>query len=123
MTPNYQNEARERAAAVQFSSLEWWVTGGWSVPDYVASTEVLDLSTGPFFSLDVELPENMWSHNLVAINDSHVVALGGGVPNDQVYLYDRFGVENCTINYEFLVIAKDYCNPGLCCLHCQSRES
>ena len=86
----------EEAAGVLMRNDEiWWLTGGrlGSGTTYTAATEILDATdSGPmtFESFD-PLPDSACFHNVVAINDSAVFFLDGGLAGeyyDKAWIYD-----------------------------------
>lgn len=86
------NFPRYASAAAQFADTGlWWITGGYLFidgPVYLRSTELYDSSTETFTNY-VDLPEGLSFHNLVNINSTHMVVLGGPVPSADVYMFDR----------------------------------
>lgn len=69
----------------------WWVTGG--LTEYgisLDSSEEYHGTSGIFLG-GRDLPKEMDSHNLVNVNSSDMVALGGQYPgSDEVFLYSRY---------------------------------
>ncbi len=82
------NEADHDSAAAMFEGDDeiWWVTGGNHSP---SSTEFFSVSNNNF-TYTVDLPKNMYYHNLVNVNHTHMVLLGGYYPSDEVYTIDRY---------------------------------
>ncbi len=81
------NEDRNEFASAMFEDDDdiWWVTGGIHSP---FSTEFFSVSKNSF-TYSVELPKKMYQHNLVNVNQTHMVLLGGQIPSDEVYIIDR----------------------------------
>ena len=73
----------------------WWITGG-NDGDDLNSTEVFDVNENSF-SYGVNLPKNMHGHNLVNVNNTHMVLLGGHKTSDEVYIIDR--LSRCVYKY------------------------
>ncbi len=65
----------------------WWVTGGLN-GNFLSTTEVFHVNSNSF-SYGVSLPEPLDVHNLVNVNNTHMVVLGGYYPSDQIYIIDR----------------------------------
>ncbi|CAM6053940.1 unnamed protein product [Sphagnum tenellum] len=72
---------RSSAAAVQLSPTQWWVTGGRSShtpPNYNVYTMSTELFTiGEGFKQYTNLPRGSVMHNLVKVNSTHVMLVGG----------------------------------------------
>ncbi|CAM6054068.1 unnamed protein product [Sphagnum tenellum] len=66
---------RTYAAAVKLSSTKWWITGGSPGSGPVRSTEIFTVGEG--FSSFVDLPAINAYHNLVTVNSTHVILVGG----------------------------------------------
>lgn len=83
------NEIRHMAAAAMFEVDEenWWVTGGSRNGD-LRSTEVFNVRDRTF-SYGVDLPTGMRYHNLVNVNHTHMVVLGGDIYSDDIFIIDR----------------------------------
>ena len=62
----------------------WFVTGG---NDSLA-TEVYNVN-GNSFEFSVDLPKTMRYHNLVNVNETHMVVLGGNEISDEVFIMER----------------------------------
>ena len=80
-------EAKGSMASVQLTPDIWWITGGQggdSDPEF-NTTEVYSNSNGHFTSY-VNLPRPASFHNLVAINETHFVFLGGNWINSNVII-------------------------------------
>ena len=86
------NEARNQAAAAMFENDDdvWWITGGWD-SQTLKTTEITD-GKGGNFSSAVDLPRRMFYHNLVSVNNTHMVVLGGFAQSDSVSIFNRFGI-------------------------------
>ncbi len=84
------SEARYVAGAAKFgTSGLWWVTGGYNDDDLqLQSTELYDADTMTFAPY-VDLPRPVAYHNLVNINDTHMIMLGGDDFSHDVHLFDR----------------------------------
>lgn len=81
-------EDRDDAASAQFGSTGfWWVTGGETI-----STELYDDTTRQFYSY-VDLPKTMSYHNMVNINDTHTVILGGAYTSGDIFIFSRETLE------------------------------
>ena len=80
------NVERCVAASINLNDTKWWVTGGGPA---INSTEVFDESSELFFSSD-DLPngDNRY-HNLVRINASHIMYLGGFPYHSDTYYYNQ----------------------------------
>ncbi len=65
------------------------MTGGQDV-DFtnMRTTEIYNKTTRQFASY-VDLPKRAAHHNLVAVNETHVVILAGSLPTDEVFIFDR----------------------------------
>ena len=76
---------REYAAAIMWEGDDhiWWITGGYNYYNYhLRSTESFDvLDDG--FSRDILLPKEMHNHNLINVNATHTVLLGGNDESDE----------------------------------------
>ena len=68
-------ENRTEAAAVQMTSNTWWVTGGSNGSSLLATTEMFTAGQG--FAPYVDLPQPKYYHNLVKVNETHIMLLGG----------------------------------------------
>jgi len=80
-------EARYAAAAVLLSDTQWWVTGGHdNSQNFLSSTELFTVGQG--FSAYTNLPVALGYHNLVKVDDTHVMLLGGNVDSSKVWLFD-----------------------------------
>ena len=67
---------RRHAAAVKMSPTKWWITGGYYGSSGSSFTEVYEEGRG--FTGFVELPGQQYLHNMVKVNETHYVLLGGG---------------------------------------------
>ena len=83
------NEIRGYAAAAMFEGGDdiWWITGGYG-GSFWDSTEVFSVNDNSF-AFGVDLPKELENHNLVNVNNTHMVLLGGYVASDEVYIIDR----------------------------------
>ena len=61
----------------------WWVTGGESANDDLASTEVLN-GIGSIFIANVDLPNEMLEHNIISLGNNQAILLDFG----SSYLYN-----------------------------------
>ena len=77
--------ARSVPAGAMMSNGQWWVTGGSTISYDLASTEVFN---GKEFSAYVDLPEKRKGHNLVQVNTTHFMLLGGYSPTSRVWMFD-----------------------------------
>ncbi|CAM6054615.1 unnamed protein product [Sphagnum tenellum] len=77
---------RSDAAAVQLSPTKWWVTGGRNFVEYLKSTEIYTVGEG--FSSYVDLPTSRYFHNLVKVDDTHVMLLGGQSSNTKAWMFN-----------------------------------
>ena len=66
----------------------WWVTGGYDQNYDLSSTEVFDVNENSF-SYGVNLPKELHYHNLVNVNNTHMVLLGGQEHSNEVFIIDR----------------------------------
>jgi hypothetical protein len=67
---------REGSAGVQLSNTTWWVTGGRGC-GWGRTTELLTLGVG--FDWHWDLPEPMALHNVIRVDDTHIMFVGGAV--------------------------------------------
>ncbi len=65
----------------------WWVTGGWN-GETINSTEVYTVDDNDF-EFGVDLPRPLGYHNLVNVNNTHMVVLGGYDVTNLVFMIDR----------------------------------
>ena len=96
---------RLSAAAAQFTADLWWVTGGHHNGSTLDTTELYNANTGAFASY-VDLPKPMEAHNVVALNETHMVLLGGHSPTNDAYLFDRY-----ELNYVVGMGGSIFCCP------------
>ncbi len=84
------NDHRSLAAASMFEGDDaiWWMTGGENFDFETKSTELYSVANNNF-SLGVDLPQRLAYHNLVNVNNTHMVLLGGEDDIDDVYIFDR----------------------------------
>lgn len=82
-------ESRYSAAATMFEGNEdlWWVTGGELDDVKLKTTEIYNSSSG--FESSIDLPKRLEHHNLVNINETHTVLLGGDILSNNVYIIDK----------------------------------
>ena len=80
------NEDRLYASAAMFEGDDsiWWITGGWN-GDSTETYNALDDSFVP----GPDLPKYMYYHNLVNVNNTHMVVLGGQSTTDETFIFDR----------------------------------
>ena len=80
--------ARSNSAGAHFSPDEYWITGGYvSLLNETDSTELYTAGSG--FANYTDLPRRMKKHNLVALNATHMMALGGDPRSAEVSIFDR----------------------------------
>ena len=81
-------EGRSDSAAAKFEGDDsiWWVTGGGDSISNRKSTENFNRIK---FSYGADLPKDMKNHNLVNVNSTHMVLLGGYHYSDEVFIFDR----------------------------------
>lgn len=79
---------RAYSAAAQFGDTGlWWVTGGYYL-NSLSSTELYDSVTNRF-SPYIDLPKALGYHNLVNINNTHMVLLGGSEDTNEAFMFNR----------------------------------
>ncbi len=77
------------AAGATFNGTNlWMISGGSGIVGLENSTEIYDVVNGRFYPY-VDMPVKLKGHNMVNVNNTHMVVLGGDEQTDQVYLYDR----------------------------------
>ena len=85
-------ERRDDAAAAMFEDDEdiWWITGGIDDELISKTQEVYSASANNFF-IGGSLPKRMTRHNLVNVNNTHMVVLGGIDDEESfdLYIYSR----------------------------------
>ena len=84
-------ENRSNSASAMFEDDDsiWWITGGRNdYQKYLDSTEVFNVNDNSFH-FNVTLPKEMAYHNLVNVNNTHMVILEGKDLSDQVFIIDR----------------------------------
>ena len=81
---------RSGAAGAMFEGDDesWWITGGYGDDLSLNSTETYTV-TANGFGLDVDMPKELNFHNLINVNCTHMVVLGGNFPSHDVFIYDR----------------------------------
>ena len=62
----------------------WWVTGG---SGGGATSEMYHASINRFLD-DSYIPKQISFHNLINVNNTHTVMLGGSSLTDQTYIFD-----------------------------------
>ena len=70
----------------------WWITGGdntQSTVEALDTTELYDATTNSF-TYGVDLPKEMLYHNLVNVNSTHMVVLGGADVSDEAFIFDKY---------------------------------
>ena len=89
-------EEREWATSAMFEGDDsiWWITGGNSYPDYDSDTTEIFGVKNNSFACGVDLPKELEYHNLVNVNQTHMVLLGGQDLSDEIYIIDRYTVIN-----------------------------
>ena len=80
------NKPRAYVASAYISLDEWWFTGG-SGEDY-DTTEILYSGKSTFQSY-VNLPQGLYYHTMVNINETSVAIFSGQTKYDSVYLFDK----------------------------------
>ena len=83
-------EKRHYAAAAMFEDYDdiWWITGGKEDFDWTYSTEFYNANDSSF-TLGPDLPRELILHNLVNVNKTHMVLLGGNDASDRINIFDR----------------------------------
>lgn len=84
--------ARSGAAAAMFEGdgANWWITGGNDDGYLEQTTEIFNVFDNDF-NFGVDLPKPNVDHNLINVNSTHMVLLGGDDSRDHsVYIIDRF---------------------------------
>lgn len=79
------------ASMFQGDDSVWWVTGGRVDSIYWNSTEIFNAMDNQFV-YGIDLPKNMYYHNLINVNSTHMVVLGGKVDSEEVFIFDRYYV-------------------------------
>ena len=75
---------------------KWWITGGYNgVEDLLSSTEIYEADMN-IFKRYLDLPMPMEYHNILAVNSSTVIILGGHEATDKFHIYN-FDDESWTI--------------------------
>ena len=74
--------SRAYAAGTQITNNLWWITGGGS------TTELYNATDEQFYPY-VDLPKSMSKHNIININVTHTVLLGGSASTDEVYVFNQ----------------------------------
>ena len=97
-------EIRSYAAAAMFEGLDdlWWITGGYNAMVYI-STETYATAENDFVP-SVVLPQEVWHHNLINVNNTHMVIVGSEAPSDEIVIYDRYDRVCERIRLDFQVI-------------------
>ena len=80
------NQTRGFAAGSFISLDEWWITGGNG--DEYQSTEILNSGKSAFQNY-VDLPQALYYHTMVNINETSVAIFSGQSTYDSVYLFDK----------------------------------
>ncbi len=102
----------------------WWITGGYYAGSDLHSTEVFN-AEDESFTRGINLPKEMSYHNLVNVNSTHMVVLGGIVTSDEIFIFDRYTVYKIMIILNYLTmffINKEILNLGLHFLQCQLQD-
>ena len=83
------NEAKYAAAAAMFEGDDdiWMITGGYD-GNSLDSTESFNVDDNSF-SYGLNLPKEVHYHNLVNVNNTHMVLLGGDDFSDEIFIMDR----------------------------------
>ena len=70
----------------------WWITGGktYDVGGTIErySTEIFEVIEDDF-TFGEDLPKTMNHHNLVNVNNTHMVVLGGDEYDNEIFIFDR----------------------------------
>ena len=82
------NMKRNNAAGAMFEGDDdnWWITGGSDGDNVLNSSEIFNVMDNTF-SMGIEIPLPLNHHNLVNVNNTHMVLLG--YYPDQIYIFDR----------------------------------
>lgn len=82
--------SREFSTGVKFEGDDqnWFVTGGYNDGNYNAYNEKFNVVDNDF-SDSVSLPKATYFHNLVSVNYTHMVLLGGHEATTEVLIFDR----------------------------------
>ena len=100
------SEARHESSSAMFENDEdiWWVTGGQNAVQTSDTADVYSATANNFF-IGPALPKPMTRHNLVNVNNTHMVILGGTDDEESfdLYIYSRF-VKNLLINFVDILI-------------------
>ena len=78
---------RYASAASMIDDDHWWVTGGWGDSSALTTSEIYVGGVEDAFYEDVDLPVDLYHHNLVRINDTHHIMLGGDTRTSQSYFF------------------------------------
>ena len=84
------NEGRVYGAAAMFEGDDsiWWVSGG----SGGYSTEIFNTLDNSF-TFSIDLPKALYYHNLVNVNNTHMVVLGGQVITDEIFIFDKYTMQ------------------------------
>ena len=82
---------RAWAAGVMYNLTHWWITGGWD-DGTRSSTELYNVVANEF-TLHVELPETKEAHNLVRVNETHIMLTGDWDPTRKSWMFDQIREE------------------------------
>ena len=84
-------EIKDDASAAMFENDYniWWVTGGYNNDEKaLKSTEFFSVEKNAF-DVSFDLPKNVDFHNMVNVNNTHMIVLGGQIETDEVFIIDR----------------------------------
>ena len=82
------NTGKVSAAGVMYNSSHWWITGGFVSGSDSKFTELLNVNTMKFSGF-VDLPIERTSHNLIRINDSHIMMVGHCESTNQAWMFNQ----------------------------------
>ena len=83
------NDARDYASAAMFegNDQDWWITGGSSGIN-LRTTDLYNVGIDNF-TYGVDMPRNLAQHNLINVNSTHMVLLGGEELTDEVFIFNK----------------------------------
>ena len=67
----------------------WWITGGLNNNAYAMDSTEMYSTFNNSFNNGPNLPLERTNHNLVNVNNTHMVLLGALYSADEIYIYDR----------------------------------
>ena len=111
------NEIRSGGAAIE-TPQGLWITGGYDGGPLKDTTEIFDTKTNFWFEGPI-LPNRLYDHCLVALNDTHSMVIGGYSTEERIlaeaWIYD-WSQETWTRQLDMAVPRDDhYCavDPGI----------